>query len=124
MFLNDLIDFISADSSVNSLLTGGMIFDHLPTNFDADKDWIVFGYSINDIIGVFGNKNALTNYELDVQVVSKNINSIETISNYLNDHLITYPNEWSIDATLSDMDLDWSSEREVYYKTLKYNILY
>jgi len=124
MFLTDLIEFISDDASVNAQLTGGMIFDHLETNFDSNKEWVVFNCSANGGTDVQGIKNALEEYNLEVQIISKNITKIENIAALLNAHLTTYPNEWGIDATISDDDLDWSPEKEVYFKTIKYNILY
>lgn len=124
MFLNDLIEFITNDASVNAQLTGGMIFDHLETNFDANKEWVVFNYSTNGGTDVQGLKSAIEEFNLDVQVISKDITKIDAISTLLNAHLTTYPNEWGMDITISDDDLDWSPEKEVYFKTIKYDILY
>lgn len=124
MFLQDLVEFIASDASVNLLATGGIVFDHLAVNFDANKNWIVFNYFNDGNESSFGTKNALENYVLDVQIISKNVTSIDDISNALTTHLTTYPNSWGIDATISDDNLDWSSEKEVYFKTIKYNILY
>lgn len=124
MFLDDFIEFISADTSINNMCTGGIRFDHLPTDFDADKEWIVFGFSINEIYGCAGDKNALTRFDLEIQVVSKNIVVVESLASALNEHLLTYPNGWGIDSYLLDESIDWNSEKEVYFKTLKYNVLY
>lgn len=124
MFLEDLIEFISDDPSVNSLLSGGIVFDHLNINFDANKDWIVFNYFSEGGTDVSGEKNAVEEYTLEVQVISKSINSVVNISDALNAHLTAYPNKWEMDISLSDDNLDWNSEKEVYFKTIKYRILY
>lgn len=124
MFLNDLIEFITDDASVNAQLNGGIIFDHLETNFDANKEWIVFNYSANGGTDVKGLKNAVEEYSLSAQIISKSIAKIDTISTLLNAHLTAYPNEWEMDISISDDNLDWSPEKEVYFKTIKYNILY
>jgi hypothetical protein len=125
MFLDDLIEFISADASVNSLVTGGIVFPHLPTDFDSSKDWIVFEFSLIESIRVQGDKSAMEKYELSLQVVSKDIEAVETIAGTLDNYVITYPNDWGIDAyPTANSKPDFDTTTEVYYKTLKYNILY
>ena len=124
MFLQDLIEFITGDTSVNELLTGGVVFDHLETNFDANKEWIVFNYSTNGGTDVQGCKMAVEEFDLDVQIVSKDVTKIDEISALLNAHLTVYPNEWDMDIVINDDDLDWSPEKEVYFKTINYNVLY
>lgn len=125
MFLDSFIEFISSDASLNSLCTGGIRYDHLPTNFNADLDWLVFGVGINSVIATIGNKNAITDYNVEMQVISKKAANVENISNRLNDFITTYPNEYNIDAHLNNKPQDdFNPERGVYYKTLIYNILY
>jgi len=125
MFLNDLVEFMTADSSVNALITGGMVHPHLPVNFNSELEWVVFEYSLIEDIGTFGQKSVLSKYELSIQIISKDILAIENICNAIQSYIIIYPNEWGIDAYRADeTSPDFDSENQVYYKTIKYQILY
>jgi len=125
MFLPDLIEFISADPSVMTLLTGGMYHPHLPEDFPIDKNWVVFEYSLMETMSVQGDKAAMSKYDLSIQTVSQDIIAVEAIADALKSYLIQYPNDWGIDAYLTeDSDPDFDARKKVYYKTLKYNILY
>ena len=125
MFLDDLVDFMSADPSVNALLTGGMVHPHLPVGFSPDLDWVVFDYSLIEDIGTLKIKSALTRYELSIQIISKNILAVEGICNALKSYITIYPNKWGIDAYQTyEVDPDFDFETKVYYKTIKYELLY
>jgi hypothetical protein len=130
MFVDDLVDFICDDPSVNTLITGGIYHPHLPVNYKETGNvdntlWIVFDYTLNENIGCFGNKSIMQKYDINFQIISGDIVAIESLSDLLKNYLEIYPNDWGIDAYITaDIDADWDPEEKVYFKTIKYLILY
>jgi hypothetical protein len=122
--LTDLIVAMTADTSVNTFATGGIKYDHLPVDFDATKNWVVFGYSSNGNINTIDHINVASEYTLNVQLISPTLATLESTSDVLIDHLISYDVGNLRSITLVDDDLNIDTERVIYYKTLNFNVLY
>jgi len=123
-FLTDLITCMSGDTSTNNFADGGIVFEHLPVDFDTNKTWIVFGYSNTGNAGVLGNNNVISNYNLSIQVVSPLAATVLDTANRLTDYLNSYSIDNLISIILSNDSLDLNIEKNVYYKTLNYDVLY
>lgn len=122
-FLTDLITCLTSDTSTNSWATGDIQYNHLPINFDKTKNWIVFWYSGNSI-DTMGYKAVYSEYELNIQLISEDLDSIINIFNTLNEYLLVYKTN-ELEFILSeDSDPEFNLEKAVYFKTIKYRVLY
>jgi len=125
MFINDLIICITSDASLNSLANGGIRFDHLPTDFNSKKSWIVFDYELEDTIQTLDDNSFAEYYNVTVQIVSKNmmdtINIFDRLSIYLNSY-----DDGKIRAItqLPGDPRDYDTEKGVYYKNANFSVLY
>lgn len=125
MFIEDLIGFLTSDTSLIESINGNLVSMELPPDFNANEEWVVFESTLSQNYSTFSTKNVAMKYDVVIQVVSKDILKINSISTALKELLKSYPNEWNIDANLiEDVDPDFSKERQVYYKTLRYSMLY
>lgn len=122
--LTSLISCMSGDSSTNTFANGGIVYEHLPVDFDSSKTWIVFGYASSGNELVLSTNNALCNYNLNVQVVSQSINNVIDTSERLIAYLINYSDDNLNDISLVDDDLNLNLERNVYYKTVNFDVIF
>lgn len=123
MFTEDLISFIVSDTSLNAM--ANIVFLELPVDFNSDEDWIVFDSTLTQRYSTFSSKSIAAKYDVTIQVVSRDVDNTVSIANRIKEHFGLYPNDYNIDAYLSeDVDPDWDAKRQVYYKTLKYSVLY
>lgn len=123
-FLADIITLMTGDASINNYVNGGIRYEHLPTDFRNDQNWIVFGYTVNDTTDTLSTKNVFTEYNLEIQVVSPSSTTVLDMSDRLTSYLQNYSSISIGDITLLDDDLNFNSEKAVYYKTLNYNVIY
>lgn len=123
-FIDDLVDVMTGDSSVNALVTGGIRYEHLPTDFDNSKDWIVFSFTTEDVERTLdGNKTSSNN--LQTQIISPSLENVQSIWNLLKPYLTAYDDGSKIrDIYIVDDDTDFDTDRKVYYLTANYNVLY
>lgn len=122
-FLDDLITTLTSNATVNAWANGGIKYNHLPTNFEMNKNWIVFWFSGNNV-NTLGIKDLYEEYELTIQLVSEDIDSLVSIFDTLNTYLLDYKSD-ELEFILSeDSDPDFNLEKAVYYKNIKYTVLY
>lgn len=125
-FQTQICSIMTADASVNKLVTGGIYFDTLPINFDLKKIWVVYNYVEEDRIDVLGEKNVLTMYKLYAKVVSPDTNNLLTITDELNRYLSTYTSTNFLDF-LYENDNHSSSivdDTDIFENTIEYSITY
>jgi hypothetical protein len=124
-FLDQLIICITGDASVNVLVTGGIVYEHLPKDFNSTKDWIVFSYTRSGGIDTLGQTDFAVEYDLNIQTISQNLASAITLTETLNNHFRTYDDGKIRYVSLFDEgDNGFNSEKAVYYKNTNYDILY
>lgn len=123
-FIDDLIICITGDPSINSLITGKVVYEKLPVDFNTQKEWIVFSYTYNNGVDVLGRKNIMTYYDLDIQAISSTDTTVTDIANLLSDYLINYDDGKIRDIAKTEDNLDFNPEKKVYFKTLRFSVLY
>lgn len=125
-FQTTLYTIMNGDSSVNSLINGGIYFDTLPVNFDLKKDWIVYNYSESERIDVLGQKNIITKYDLYVKVVTSDTNKLLNISDEVNRYLTNYT-DTNIIAIIYSTDNHSNSiidDTDLFENVIEYSIWY
>lgn len=115
-----------ADSSLNTLVNGGIYFDILPVNFDLKKDWIVFNYAEKERIDVLGTKNIMTYYSFYVKAISPSTTSLLSISDEANTYLTNYKNTnfLNISYVTDNHSNSIVDEQDIFENTIEYNIAY
>lgn len=124
MFLTDLQTCMNADTSVNALVDGGIVFEHLPVNFDVKKYWVVYSYSATGMTDVMGAKRVLSEFNVLVQIIGPSIVKVIEIADLLDEHLINYYESGIVDVVLTSDDLDLDTEKAVYFKTQNFTFDY
>jgi len=125
MFINDLIICITGDASLNSMATGGIRFDHLPTDFNTSKNWVVFDYELEDTIETIGDSSFVEYYNVTVQIVSKNMMDTINIFDRLSTYFGSYDDGKIRAIAQSPGDpRDFDTEKRVYYKNANFSMLY
>ena len=87
-FATDLYGLMTADSSLNSTINGGINYENLPDNFDLSKKWILYYFRRTDQIDCMSIKNAYAQFEISVMIIVQNTTDLENLSDYT----ITYLN--------------------------------
>ena len=125
MFIDDLIDMITGDASVNSLSTGGIKYEHLPVDFNSDLDWVVFGYTADNESRTLNGDGSITYYGLEVQTISKSMNNVLILAGTLKSYLTSYDDGSKLRDVSFDTDgISYNPEKGVYFLTANYSILY
>lgn len=125
MFENDIVTVLTGDASVNALVNNNIVYNGLPVDCSTSEDWLVFSYTTEDNTRTL-DRYTISNYRLQIQIVSKKIPNILNIHNALKSYLISYDNGSSIRdiSFLNKDDPNPDLEAKVYYLTTNYNILY
>lgn len=125
MFVDYLVDAISGDSSINALVTGGIRYEHLPEDFNSSLDWIVFGYTGNEETRTLDGAGIITNYGLQVQIISQTMTNVLTLGDMVKTYLTGYDDGANIrDIAFVDDDVAFDLEKKVYYVTSNYDVLF
>lgn len=125
MFVDYLVDALTGDSSINELVTGGIRYEHLPEDFNSSLDWIVFGYTGNEETRTIDGNGVITNYGLQVQVISQTMTNVLTLGEMVKNYLTSYDDGSKIrDVAFVDDDVAFDLERKVYYQTSNYDVLF
>lgn len=125
MFVDYLVDAISGDSSINALVTGGIRYEHLPEDFNSSLDWIVFGYTGTEETRTLDGSGIITNYGLQVQIISQTMTQLLTLGDMVKSYLTRYDDGANIrDIAFVDDDVAFDLERKVYYMTSNYDVLF
>jgi len=125
MFIDDLVDMITGDTSVNALATGGIKYEHLPVDFNSDLDWVVFGYTADNELRTLDGAGSITYYGLEVQTISKSMTNVLALSETIRTYLSSYDDGSNIRDVAFDTDgISYNPEKQVYYLTANYSILY
>lgn len=124
MLIDDLILIMKADPSLNAYATGGIKYEHLPIDFDGNKDWIIFSYTKTGTVDTLCLNDVITELNLNVQVISKTLSNTEKMADRLTKYLINVTSNNFNSIILSDDDVNINSEKDIYYRTLDYGVNY
>lgn len=125
-FQTSISSLMLADSSLNTLVSGGIYFDILPVNFDLKKTQIVYNYREDKRIDVLGTNNILTYYSLYVKVISPSTETLLSISDEVNTYLTNYKNTNYLNISFINDDHQSGivDEQDVFENTIQYSITY
>ena len=123
-FINDLVDVMTGDASINALITGGIRYGFLPTGFDNTKEWLEFSHTLQSedkTLDCF--ESSL--YNIETQISSPSEDKLLAIWNLLKPYLTSYDDGSKIRDVSFDTDgISYNPEKQVYYLTANYSILY
>lgn len=85
-FTTDIKYIMTNDTSLNAL-TGGIYYEHLPEQADLENDYIVFTYNKTEQTNVFGKRDVISDYTLNVIVISTSPYRLSLLSNMIIDYL-------------------------------------
>jgi hypothetical protein len=123
-FIDDIVDVMTGDASINSLFTGGIRYEHLPTDFDNTKDWLVFSYTLEEEERTLDG-NSVYRYNLQTQISSPSLENVQSIWNIYNPYLSSIDDGSKIrDIYIVDDDTNFDTEKRMYYLTANYNVLF
>lgn len=86
-FQSDFRTLITADSSLNTAMSGGIFFENLEDNYDITKDWIVYSFKKNSQSDCLKVKDAYTTYGVTLRIISPSTLKINSLADYLQDYL-------------------------------------
>lgn len=114
------------DTSLNSIVNGGIYFDVLPNNFDLKKSWIVYNFREDERIDTLSYKNIITFYTLYAKVISPNTATLLSISDELNRYLSSYTDNNFFDITFMNDNHQNGivDDTDIFENTIEYKIIY
>jgi len=123
-FINDLVDVMTGDPSVNELITGGIRYGYLPTDFDNKKSWIVFSYTLQgEDKTIDGFASSL--YNLETQITSPSEDNLLAIWNLLKPYLTAYDDSSKIRyINIEGDDKDYDPQKQMHFITANYTVFY
>lgn len=124
MFINDLLNVMTGDTSLNAYATGGIRYEHLPVDFDSSKDWIVFSYTSMGNTDTLDFNNVMSEYNLMVQVISLELVNTINMADRIINYLVNVTSNNMGDIILIDDDVNINTEKNVYYRTMNFGVIY
>lgn len=128
MFIDNLLTVMTNDSSLNEYVTGGIVYEHLPIDFDANKDWVVFSYIARGNTDTLQSNNVISEYNLEVQTISKSIVNTINMADRLINYLVNVHRDASSyymgDIILEGDSVDINTEKDVYFRTMNFGVIY
>jgi hypothetical protein len=123
-FIDDIVDVITGDPSVNALITGGIRYGFLPTGFDNKKEWIVFSHTLqNEEKTLDGFKTS--DYNLETQICSPSEDKLLAIWNLLKPYLESYDDTSKIRyINIQDEEKDYDIQKQMHFITANYTVFY
>lgn len=123
-FSTDFKALITADSSINYDIKGGIHWENLPENFEISKNWIVYSFAKGDQESCLTSTAAFTRYNIALKVICTDSIVLERVS----DRIVSYlgGNSYGNIADVlfigdsHSLDLD----KNIYINTLQFNALY
>jgi hypothetical protein len=123
-FIDDIVDVITGDSSINSLVTGGMRYGFLPTDFDNSKNWIVFSHTLQSEDKTLDGYTTSI-YNLETQITSPSEDNLLAIWNLLKPYLTSYDDGSKIRyINIEDEDKDYDTQKQMHFITANYTAFY
>lgn len=124
------------DTSVNNLLTDGykgVKYVHLPEDFDYEKSWLVYDYSISNQTNTLSQNACFYEYELVVTATTndseKTNNLVDAVVNYLNAEEFIVPSGYG--GSIIDINLVSESRstalnkaQNIYQSTMTFNVVW
>jgi len=110
-------------TKLSSYFPGGVFAHNLPKNFDFKKPTLVLQYKLNNRIRSLDGDSGLSEYEVQLVIISKNTQTNAELSDVIFDTLDGYEDENVLENILVD-DLNTSEDDGLYTKTMNYRFLY
>jgi len=124
MFVDNLLTLMTSDSSLNTLVTGNIVYNHLPVDFNTSKTHIVFNFAKVEDIPCMNATTVYSNYNLECQLVAPDLTDVVDIAEELNTYLTNYSNNNFIEINFRDEVVNFNTEKGVYYKNHNFTIMY
>lgn len=127
MILNDIVTLITGNASLNTFITGGIKHNHVDIDCDKTKNWVTFTWKKTSSEDESGMKDAVCHYDLIIQCISPVDSTTIYMGEALNNYLSNYDDGIKIRNVSLKGDgeeIDWDSEKKVWFKTNVYDILY
>lgn len=125
-FITDFKNIIEGDPSLNSLITGGIKFVHLPEDFDITKTWVAWDWRVLEQVNTLGCNNVYTVYSIPVTITATD----SIVMNNMADRLRTYLNSVTTDNFINiyfvseNKITTLSRSSNAYQNTLEFNAIY
>jgi hypothetical protein len=123
-FINDLVDVMTGDASINALITGGIRYGFLPIGFDNTKEWLEFSHTLQSedkTLDCF--ESSL--YNIETQISSPSEDKLLAIWNLLKPYLTSYDDGSKIRyINIEDENKDYDPLKQMHFITANYTVLY
>jgi len=125
-FISDFKNIIESDTSLNTLITGDIKFDHLPEDWDITKNWLAWNYRISEQIDTLAENNNFSRYSIAITVTSIDSVVMNNICNVLKNYLNTKQTDKFIDIRfLSESKITTLSRTSnAYQDSLEFEAIY
>ena len=123
-FFDDFRDLIVSDPSINAAFSPRIYFQLLPKDIDKDKTWLRWGFTRADDTKCIGGGTAQQTYNVFIDVLSKNINSLPGYGDVIYEQFENkqYKGIKNIKIT-SDLYSNYQEE-EIYVYTMNFSVVY
>ena len=127
-FATDINAIMTADTSLNGLVDGGIHYENLIDNWLANtsyNEWVVYAFNKTEQVNCVDSKNVYMNYLMNVTVIQRDTNTnIDTIT----DRLINYLNNLAdgniIDIAFKSDNHGFGQQQGIYTNTLDFDVTY
>jgi len=127
-FATEIYDVMTADTSLNSLVDGGIHYDNLIDNWlgdTSDEEWVVYSFRKSDQANCVRSKNVYMTYALTVIVIQRNTNTqIDTITDRLISYLNNHESGHIVDIGFKNDQGGFNQQQSIYTNTLEFECIF
>jgi hypothetical protein len=125
-FVSDFKAIITADPSINAMITGGIKLSHLDVDYDISKTWLCWDYKVLTQTDTLSKNNCFTEYSIPMTITAPDsvlMNNIcDLVINYLNNKTTT--NFPDIHLVSDSKTIVLSRTVKSYQNSLEFNATY
>jgi len=127
-FVDDIYTLMTADTSLNGQVNGGIHYENLIDNWLADTDdteWIVYEQRKSAQENCINSKNIYMTYRLTAVIIQRNTNTnVDTITNRLITYLNNYESGNIMDIAFISDQGGFNQQQNIYTNTLEFDCVY
>lgn len=123
-FSTNIKTLIESVPNINTLVTGGIYYEHLPDNFDKEKVFIVYSFNVASNEQCLTGTSLFLRYNVYVKVVTQDTYVLETISDTIRNYLNGNDYQGIIDVSFVSDDHTMNLEEQIYMNTLQFITIY
>lgn len=125
-FAAELSTLMNANAEINSLVDG-IYRETTSTEFNANKNWVIYTFKQNNSISVIGNKDAISVFTLYVEVYTDQASETGAISEMLKTYLTGFTSDSIRDIsfnTETHSNIADTNEQVAYITLMEFEVLY